>query len=263
MESKNNDYRAGAGRTAAVAYSIVSDGPLHGEEMNTIIGDMIGDICHYAESLGYDAADLVRRGLDHWSSERMDPDGQLPFQHATITFGTPSLMPEPKTEDPVIWVATISHKHGHNFYVDTTDDGLTKQMAQYCRDCWDEVSDHDEVPDDHTGIPDQMVIDFYFEHNDQEYIDVHDSAKVPGLKTALKEVYGYLIEEPETSAFYRLFATKELGRKELAEYCREMWSHVSHPQPAPDDDDSVIEDFFEYAGDTGYYLSQEGWYTPE
>ena len=59
-----------------------------------------------------------------------------------------------------IFVGVIEHKYGTNYYASRTQDGLEKQIADFCRDWWDSfVSLCDiEIPDEPEAI-----IEIYFD----------------------------------------------------------------------------------------------------
>jgi hypothetical protein len=83
------------------------------------------------------------------------------------------------------YAATISHKHGVNFYASHSEIDLTAQLADYCREYWSEVSEVDEVPDDYEGIEDEEVVEIYFEYHDSECLDKFEDYIKP-YKATLK-----------------------------------------------------------------------------
>ncbi len=68
-------------------------------------------------------------------------------------------------------VATITNKHGVNFYVARTDDDLTTQVAQYCREWWATEGIKNTPPED-----DEEAIIIYFEENNSgESLDMGEA----------------------------------------------------------------------------------------
>jgi hypothetical protein len=56
--------------------------------------------------------------------------------------------------------AIIEHKHGTNTYASLTEEGIRKEVADYCREWW---SDFDGLADVKVSEDDQEVIDLYFD----------------------------------------------------------------------------------------------------
>ena len=65
-----------------------------------------------------------------------------------------------------IYTAVIDHKHGTNTYASVTEEGIRKEVADYCREWWTDFTDV-KIPKD-----DQQVIDIYF---DGENAGVYES----------------------------------------------------------------------------------------
>jgi len=61
-----------------------------------------------------------------------------------------------------IIVGIINHKYGVNFYASRTYEGLIKEVADFCREWWDDFASlaGTEIPQD-----DQEVINEYFDEN--------------------------------------------------------------------------------------------------
>lgn len=72
-----NEARA---RWAAVALEAFSEtcGPqlFDDEDATACIGDLIGDLLHYADRRGLDALSIVRKGIGMWAAESRAPDGE-------------------------------------------------------------------------------------------------------------------------------------------------------------------------------------------
>jgi len=65
-----------------------------------------------------------------------------------------------------VYVATISHRHGDNVYVSRTEEGLNKQVANFCREWWHEIDDAVTIPKD-----DNEVIELYFSEEYKGYLE--------------------------------------------------------------------------------------------
>lgn len=71
-----------------------------------------------------------------------------------------------------VHVAEISHKHGVNSYTATTAAQLASEIAEYCRDYWNDARAYDEsLPETSTDMDDDDVIGAYFEAVPDEYLD--------------------------------------------------------------------------------------------
>lgn len=57
-----------------------------------------------------------------------------------------------------VWVGRISHRHGTDFYVAKTEEGLFRQLAKYCREWWVDTEIDAEPPND-----DPACVFVYFE----------------------------------------------------------------------------------------------------
>ena len=57
-----------------------------------------------------------------------------------------------------VHIAVVSHRHGMNVYAATTKERLEKQVADYCRNSWDDFVEEDQEP----PKKDADVIDVYF-----------------------------------------------------------------------------------------------------
>jgi hypothetical protein len=70
-----------------------------------------------------------------------------------------------------IFVATVSHRHGINAYAAKTRAGIQKQLADYCREWWDEAG-LDPVAE---GTADSDIIDAYFEICGDEFYNLDET----------------------------------------------------------------------------------------
>ena len=87
--------------------------------------------------------------------------------------------------------ATISHRHGFNVYVQPTEDLLEEELAEYCRDNWNEVAEAPESQDPPQEPPenDADCIETYFQfsewHDEHLDYDTHE-VSVAALMKALR-----------------------------------------------------------------------------
>jgi hypothetical protein len=75
----------------------------------------------------------------------------------------------------IVQVATISHKFGDNVYVSKTKEGLNKQVADFCREWWNEIPNV-EIPE-----TDDDIIEIYFSEEFQgqiESVTFHDETEL-------------------------------------------------------------------------------------
>jgi hypothetical protein len=69
-------------------------------------------------------------------------------------------------------VAIVHHKHGENFYVSKTNEGITKQLATYAREWWGDCFDTDAPSDD------ELAISEYFEYQAEHEEEYYESETV-------------------------------------------------------------------------------------
>lgn len=65
-----------------------------------------------------------------------------------------------------VHVGHIEHRHGNNHYAMLSREALASEIAEYCREWWNEIND----PRDPETLPDEGVISDYFENHDREYL---------------------------------------------------------------------------------------------
>lgn len=66
-----------------------------------------------------------------------------------------------------IYTCVITHRHGTNVHATLTEDELDSEVAEYCRDCWDEIEGLPDVPDK-PPTDNRECIEIYFDaHNDR------------------------------------------------------------------------------------------------
>jgi hypothetical protein len=68
-----------------------------------------------------------------------------------------------------LYTAIVEHKHGTNSYASLTEEGIRKEVADYCREWW---NDYDGLSGTDAPEDDQAVIDQYF---DGECAGVYES----------------------------------------------------------------------------------------
>lgn len=128
------------------------------------------------------------------AEERREEIGITPYGHLAALYEVldaadiPEITGGAATSE--VHVGRVSHKHGENIYVAADDDGLTMQVAEYCRENWDdEVGEYaeDQFPELMT---DKEIVEAYFDlcsnHEIEEYLD-----------TSVEEVKARLIPKTE------------------------------------------------------------------
>ena len=59
-----------------------------------------------------------------------------------------------------VFIGVIEHKYGINHYASKTEEGLKKQLAEFCTDWWDDFASLSEIK---IPATDQEIIDVYFD----------------------------------------------------------------------------------------------------
>ena len=72
-------------------------------------------------------------------------------------------------EQVEVFVLSISHRHGEDYWVHRTEDGAWNSLATWVRECWDEVFDEDEPID---RVTDEDIVDSYFDRRQGETWDL-------------------------------------------------------------------------------------------
>ena len=71
----------------------------------------------------------------------------------------------------IIFVATISHRHGFNVYAATTHDSALGLVADYCREWWPDIDAKGSPPAD-----DNEAVNRYFDNTaNEEYFDITET----------------------------------------------------------------------------------------
>lgn len=113
----------------------------------------------------------IRSGLDDGIYEEEqnqdidDIDQSIANIAIRLDMDVPSRMRKdasPKMGVLTVHVARIVHSHGSDIRVALSEDALDAQVAEYCRETWDEVSDLKGVPSDHEGMTDREVVSTYY-----------------------------------------------------------------------------------------------------
>lgn len=52
----------------------------------------------------------------------------------------------------IIYIGIIEHRHGTNVYASKTQQGLNKQLAQYCTDNWNDHLNSIKMPENNAAI---------------------------------------------------------------------------------------------------------------
>lgn len=74
----------------------------------------------------------------------------------------------------VIHVGVINNRQGFELYLATTEDGLNKQLANYCRDWWADGMAADQDP----PKTDKRAIELYFQDHEREFLEIRDSREL-------------------------------------------------------------------------------------
>jgi len=81
---------------------------------------------------------------------------EMPFMPKTATEAAP------EAGRITVHVARIVHGHGSDVRVALSAEGLDAEVAQYCRESWNEISDHKGVPADTIGMTDGEIVSMYY-----------------------------------------------------------------------------------------------------
>lgn len=119
----------------------------------------------------------VENPVDEDNSDISDIKDAIAAARARIRTGSP--VPPPQSEPAPgflrIYRATISHNHGSDDFVATSQDRLYADLAEYCRQEWHEVCDWPDVPSSPDCLTDHEAVDCYFEamsnHEGEESLD--------------------------------------------------------------------------------------------
>ena len=165
-----------------------------------------------------------------------------------------------------VHTATVTHRHGVNFYVADCEADLDRQLAEYARESWDELEGVDNVDVDDLG--DAEVVETYFEGvaGDEQldrgreavWVGRGDGRPTPPPKAppaGPRELHVRTLrhEDGDERDFQGFDAAS--ARRAMAAWCRENWSEgrgwASEP---PRDDDEAVRAF---VGDGGRHTWTE------
>lgn len=127
----------------------------------------------------------VTTGIDDGTYEEADNIGIEDVEQAAEDLRLRLAMPTPpappssnvrmKDGGIEIHYAELKNKHGTDIRMAFDRASLDAEIAEYCRESWSEISDHDGVPFDPAGMTDQAVITMYYdmmtEHEGNEWCD--------------------------------------------------------------------------------------------
>jgi len=82
----------------------------------------------------------------------------------------------------VLHFAAITHEYGSNLYSDPTEEGLKRQIADWCREYWD----REGIDGSYEGLSDEETCDAYFEQAEDDGVTYYDpdDVKIPAFGTA-------------------------------------------------------------------------------
>lgn len=71
----------------------------------------------------------------------------------------------------IIYTATIDHQHGINHYASKTEAGLTRQLANFCREYWKDAfpNEADDPSCQGKDLSDPEIVTAYFGAMDSEF----------------------------------------------------------------------------------------------
>lgn len=132
-----------------------------------------------------------------------------------------------------VFTANISHKHGNDIRVAGTKDGINKLVANYCRECWDDVdiaSAYPEPPED-----DLDCITAYFDSMDDEWCEIEQA----GLDTSDILEFQEIIERRDVLEQFRANVASNGTTEDLFEVdqaCDALYKDVEELESDLDDD---------------------------
>lgn len=74
------------------------------------------------------------------------------------------------------WIAIVSHRHGRNVYAARTKRGLNRQLYEYVKESWSEITHIEGVPAE-PPRKHLSAITMYFDSAHEEYVDL-DHVKI-------------------------------------------------------------------------------------
>lgn len=127
----------------------------------------------------------VTTGIDDGTYDEADNVGIEDVEQAAedlrLRLAMPAPAPAPDSDVRTnggkidVHYAELKNKHGTDLRMAFDRASLDAEIAEYCRENWHEISDHDGVPFDPAGMTDQDVITMYYdmmtEHEGNEWCD--------------------------------------------------------------------------------------------
>lgn len=83
-------------------------------------------------------------------------------------------LPDLRTGGRMLHFASITHEYGSDLYCDPTEEGLKKQVADWCRRYWNQEG----VDGSYEGLSDEETCEAYFEHTEEDGVTYFDTADV-------------------------------------------------------------------------------------
>lgn len=107
--------------------------------------------------------------------ERAERIGITPYGHLVdISEIGACEAPEKSSDDLMVHIGLVFHRHGHDVFTARTQQGLEAEIATYARQFWNEArSTRPELPEDDGEMDDDAVISAYFDAVEGEWIDRH------------------------------------------------------------------------------------------
>jgi hypothetical protein len=101
-------------------------------------------------------------------------------------------LPDLDGKDGGLHFASITHEYGSNLYCDTTEEGLRRQIADWCREYWDQEG----VDGSYEGLSDEEVCDAYFEHSEDDGVTYFDGdVKIPASGSVVSRSTPFVPED--------------------------------------------------------------------
>jgi hypothetical protein len=111
------------------------------------------------------------------------------------------IAPLPAAGTTLSHYAAISHEYGADLYQDATEEGLNRQIADWCRGFWQS----ENTPGSFEGLSDEAVIEAYFAHSAEEGVTYFQPKPAPAAPAAARS-------EPYVPDHFRLRDPYVIGR---------------------------------------------------
>jgi hypothetical protein len=84
------------------------------------------------------------------------------------------------TTTEFVHVTVINHRHGENVYVNRTDEGRDAEVVRWAGEWWEGLQDmFEDWPAFDSFATPMDAARYYFEHNEREYVEIHESVIGP------------------------------------------------------------------------------------